>query len=148
MPGTRSHRDQVYDEFDARAYAHLVPPSLKKHKKQKHKKKKRIREREKSSSSSKPLVDYDELSSDSNLESPQMIDCGPGLSHSTSRVTSDRERDKRGQSPATAIKMYMTERSHSNSPAMLDPRRSHSRSPSYQVPSRKESKKKSSVHAT
>ncbi|XP_052826820.1 cyclin-dependent kinase 12 isoform X2 [Octopus bimaculoides] len=141
MPGTRSHRGLVFDEFDARAYAHLVPSSLKKHKKQKHKsKKKRIREREKSSSSTKPLVDYDELSSDSNLESP--IDCGPASGHPSSRVASNRERDKRGQSPATAIKMYLTERSHSNSPAMLDSRRSRSRSPTpYHPPTRKKSKK-------
>ncbi|GAB1603554.1 cyclin-dependent kinase 12-like isoform X1 [Argonauta hians] len=140
MPGTRSHRGLVFDEYDARAYAHLVPSSLKKHKKQKHKsKKKRIREREKSSSSTKPLVDYDELSSDSNIESP--IDCG-GSAICHQRVVSSRELEKRGQSPSTAIKMYLTERGHSNSPAMLDSMRSRSRSPTpYHSQSRKKSKK-------
>lgn len=107
-------------QYSAGHYDDQEGSSSKKRKKSKHKlKRKRDKEKDraekqhmkaekKSSKPVKSLVSYDDISSDSDV----------GSLHSpiSSRVPSDKEVENRGSSPATAIKSYMFERSHSNSP--------------------------------
>jgi hypothetical protein len=91
-----------------------------KHKKSKHKKHSKDSEkrREKNQTPvalSKSLVEYDEISSDSE----DMYSSESQSSHARSRVTPDKEKGRREPSPGSAIKAYkkhISERSHSNSP--------------------------------
>lgn len=121
MPSSKTQRNyHPYDaEFDARSYREMGEQrapveegrysSGKKHKKSKHKvKRKRSKERSKEQvRPQKSLVDYDDISSESDYQSPT----------SNSRVTEDRERESQHRvSPATAIKSYLFERDHSDSP--------------------------------
>lgn len=125
----KPHNAEVYDEYDARAYRHLVEqdrgsvPKKKKKPKQKRKRQKdpeRVSNRNSSSVSSdtavrgKPnLVDYDDVSSDSDISNG----AAPASPPAPSRMaTNSRDRGGREPSPATALRTYMSERSHSNSP--------------------------------
>ncbi|KAK7110819.1 hypothetical protein V1264_014632 [Littorina saxatilis] len=134
----RSHRRespaQIYDEFDARSYSHLVPQndkrvprgqpnydggapinppttsrSQKKHKKKKSRKKK-DRGEKRQSDNVKSLVAYDDISSDSDLSTPGTHVPVP------SRVETDRV-SKRPMSPGTEIRSAINnQRGRSNSP--------------------------------
>ncbi|KAK3108150.1 hypothetical protein FSP39_002050 [Pinctada imbricata] len=131
MPRKPPSDSHYFDEYDARAYRHLVPSggdhdhdsssSRKKSKKQKLKKVKRSKDRERSSHSHKEssqdafrnkpnLVDYDDISSDSDINS--------NPTPPTSRVRGGGE-GRRAISPATEIRQYQYERSHSNSPILI-----------------------------
>ena len=139
----RRREDEIYDEYDARAYAHLVPNSeeamaqySRKHEKRKkskqksHKKskergdreRKKDREREDNNSSAVALfgrtniVDYEDVSSDS-------ADLSDPLTGANSRVSghgAPSGSGKRAESPASAIRSYMKERSNSPSPVIRD----------------------------
>lgn len=138
----RRREEEVFDEYDARAYAHLVPNSAseamsqysKKHEKRKkskqksHKKskersdreKKRDRDREDNTSTAVAvfgrtnIVDYEDVSSDSaDLSDPSGIDRVSGQV-----APSTASRGKRAESPASAMRSYLKERSHSPSPVI------------------------------
>ena len=137
----RRREDEVYDEYDARAYAHLVPNSdeamaqySRKHEKRKkskqksHKKSKergerdRKKDRDDTNSSAVALfgrtniVDYEDVSSDS-------ADLSDPLTGANSRVSGHSAPSgsgKRAESPASAIRSYMKERSSSPSPVIRD----------------------------
>ncbi|KAL3832672.1 hypothetical protein ACJMK2_024294 [Sinanodonta woodiana] len=118
---------QIYDEYDARAYAHLVPHEYSdKQKKKKNKQKSRKRSKERrersdkksksdgnSSSTAvsiigkKSIVDYEDVSSDSDISEPPPR----GLSESVPV--------RRAQSPSV-VRSYVTDRSHSDSPAVKE----------------------------
>lgn len=141
MPRQREH--EVYDEFDARAYSHLVPGQNaqqpheysrkhEKRKKSKHKSHKRSRDKSekdrsknRSASQNPPvevlgrtsIVDYEDVSSES-AGSLSDVSGTPSLPAGPSRV--DSVRSKRDQSPASAIRSYLNERSHSNSPVIRE----------------------------
>lgn len=134
----------VYDEYDARAYRHLVPRERQGppnpagmvvgknnvSKKYKHKSKGHKRNQTPYSEKgekfhhghganqgilpSKPIVDYDDVSSDSDLSNR-------GHSPVTSRVSDERVDSRRDISPATAIRSYMKDRSRSPSPLRDSP---------------------------
>lgn len=97
----KNSRKQVYDdEYDARFYSHLVPQGQgasqsqnsyggsKKHSKKKKSHRKRSKDREEKPPLQKSLVDYDDISSDSDIVSvsPQStIESAPKSSSHTSR---------------------------------------------------------------
>ncbi|XP_067649795.1 cyclin-dependent kinase 12-like isoform X2 [Haliotis asinina] len=121
------HASPFYDdEYDARSYAHLVPTQQANYKKKKKKsrhKQSREREEKKSAPVPKPSLvasSYDDISSDSEVELSKRAARSPGRV-GPSRV-SDRERSRggRAESPATAIRAYLNDRSQSNSPVMRD----------------------------
>lgn len=145
MPRQREHA--VFDEFDARAYSHLVPGQVaqpqtqqysrkhEKRKKSKHKSHKssrhksdKDRNRNRTSTTQNPpveilahtsIVDYDDVSSESagslsDVSGSQSVPPGP------SRVDNVHSKRDRDQSPASAIRSYMNERSHSNSPVIRE----------------------------
>ena len=152
MPREREHG--IYGEYDARAYSHLVPAGqpppqpfstsgsskkTEKRKKSKHKSHKRSKEkgdkdrrRDRSSSQGNTsavaliqgrtnIVGYEDVSSDSgSLSDVSNAPLGP------SRIDSVRE-NKRDQSPASLLRSYVNERSHSNSPVIRES------SPSYRT---------------
>lgn len=138
----RQRDEDMFDEYDARSYAHLIPGSHsqqsqqfnrkhEKRKKSKHKSRKRSKEKGERSSRDKrdnaeqnstvemigrtSIVDYEDVSSDSgslsDVSGTQQV--GPSRMEPSSRSSS-----KRDQSPASAIRSYMNERSHSNSPVI------------------------------
>ena len=138
----RRREEEVYDEYDARAYAHLVPNSdeamaqysrkhekrkkskQKSHKKQKERSdRKKEREREDNSSSAVALfgrtniVDYEDVSSDS-------ADLSDPLTGANNRVSGHGAQQsgsgKRAESPASAMRSYLKERSHSPSPVIRE----------------------------
>lgn len=161
----KSRRREAYsDEFDARAYSHLVPSDghgashphsgnnfntskKKKNKSKKNKNRKRSKDREDRTTTQKPLVDYDDISSDSDIvvsvSSPQtnsskQISSTPGSSRSSTRGSNhqssqNQSSGKRAVSPATAIRMYRDHRSRSKSP--------RSRGDSSPLPRSRQSKK-------
>ncbi|XP_052802301.1 cyclin-dependent kinase 12-like [Mya arenaria] len=136
----RQREQDVYDEYDARSYAHLVPGSnstsqsqsyskkTEKRKKSKHKSHKRPKEkdrneREKGRGSGNATVEmigrtsivaYEDVSSDSGSLSD--------VSGAAAQVAPGRveNRPKKDQSPASAIRSYMNERSHSSSPVIRE----------------------------
>lgn len=138
----RQREQDMFDEYDARSYAHLIPGSHsqqsqqfsrkhEKRKKSKHKSHKRSKEkgdrgasRDRRESSEQnvsveiigrtSIVDYEDVSSDSG----SLSDVSSTQQVAPSRVESGRS--KRSQSPASAIRSYMNERSHSNSPVIRD----------------------------
>ena len=138
----RRREEEVFDEYDARAYAHLVPNSSetmtqfsKKHEKRKkskqksHKRpkergdreKKKEREREDDSSTAVAvfgrtnIVDYEDVSSDSgDLSDPSLGANSRVSGHPSSSASAG----KRAESPASAIRSYIKERSHSPSPVI------------------------------
>ncbi|XP_046350110.2 cyclin-dependent kinase 12-like isoform X2 [Haliotis rufescens] len=121
------HASPFYDdEYDARSYAHLVPTqqgNYKKKKKKSRHKQSREREEKKSAPVPKPSLvasSYDDISSDSEVELSKRAARSPGRV-GPSRV-SDRERSRggRAESPATAIRAYLNDRSQSNSPVMRE----------------------------
>ena len=140
----RRREEEVFDEYDARAYryAHLAdsseamshytkkPEKRKKSKQKSHKKskdrtdKKRDREREDGNSTAVAvfgrtnIVDYEDVSSDS-------ADLSDPLSGANSRVSGhapppSASSGKRAESPASAIRSYLKERSHSPSPVIQE----------------------------
>ncbi|XP_041367507.1 cyclin-dependent kinase 12-like [Gigantopelta aegis] len=145
MPKPSKHRknrrspELHYDEFDARSYVHLVPQdeqqddhvstsSRKKHSKKSRHKRSRDSDGKKSSlpTPSLPtqpktsLVAYDDISSDSdggllsvsvNKRPARASPVHVGPSHMNASHS-----QKRAESPATAIRSYLNERSQSNSP--------------------------------
>jgi hypothetical protein len=145
MPRQRDHA--VFDEFDARAYSHLVPGQNsqpqqsqqysrkhEKRKKSKHKSHKRSRdksdkERSKGRASSQnppvevlgrtSIVDYEDVSSES-AGSLSDVSGTPSSSIPAGTSRMDSAHGKRDQSPASAIRSYMNERSHSNSPVIRE----------------------------
>lgn len=135
MPRQREH--DMYDEYDARSYAQFIPGShsqqsqqySRKHgkrKKSKHKSKRSkergerdiSRDRRESAEQNSSveiigrtsIVDYEDVSSDSG----SLSDVSSTVAHSRT----ESGRSKRDQSPASAIRSYMNERSHSNSPVI------------------------------
>lgn len=161
MPRQREHA--MFDEYDARAYSHLIPGQVnsqsgqqfssssgrkhEKRKKSKHKSHKRSREkgekdRSKSRHSQNPpvevlgrssIVAYEDVSSESG-GSLSDVSGTPSVPSGPSRV--DAVRNNRDQSPASAIRSYMNERSHSNSPVI------HETSPLRTEKSARKSKKR------
>ncbi|GFN80370.1 cyclin-dependent kinase 12 [Plakobranchus ocellatus] len=136
----KSRRKPIYDdEFDARAYAvpsHSNSQSQLSHtagvgsSKRKSKKKKshhrRSRDRDdRQLQLHKPLVDYDDISSDSDIVSSPVSN-GPhlkGADHLSSGRSSGQTRDRQGrrqESPATALRLYRDGRSQSRSPRPRD----------------------------
>lgn len=131
----RQRESEVYGEYDARSYAHLVPGSnstqnqqftrkAEKKKKSKHKTHKRSKDKEHGEGRSRgsssvelvgrrtSIVAYEDVSSDSGSLSDVS-----GSQTVSSRVES---RSKKDQSPASAMRTYLSERSHSNSPVIRD----------------------------
>lgn len=147
----RNHRREspvpIYDEYDARSYSHLVPQndkrvprgqplyddgpssnppaSTRSQKKQKKKKsrKKKERSEKRQSQSIKSLVDYDDISSDSDLSASETVPV-------PSRVETDRV-SKRPMSPGTEIRSaIINQRGRSNSPGSPVAQTSHHRTSS------------------
>ena len=144
MPRRRD--EEVFDEYDARAYAHLVPNSSedmtqypKKHEKRKkskqksHKRpkergdreRKKDRERQNDDNNASTvtvfgrtnIVDYEDVSSDSaDLSDPLQSGANSRVSEHPSSSASG----KRAESPASAIRSYLKERSHSPSPVIQE----------------------------
>ncbi|KAH9499306.1 Cyclin-dependent kinase 12 [Bulinus truncatus] len=132
----KSRRKNVYDEeYDARSYTHLVsqgqgtiqPPShssygsSKKRLKKKKSHRKRSKDRDDRSQPTKSLVDYDDISSDSDIVtvSPPTAVTSKSVGQSSSGRTGSHSRlssGKRAQSPATALRLYKDGRSRSRSP--------------------------------
>ncbi|XP_013391928.1 cyclin-dependent kinase 12 isoform X3 [Lingula anatina] len=116
---------EVDPEFDARYYAssisHESSGNSRKHKKKHKKRGKHGKERqEEKVDSHKSLVNigYDDISSESehfSTHSPS-----PPPPDIVKSRSSDERRSKRSLSPGTAIKNYLKERSHSNSPVVRD----------------------------
>ena len=129
-------RKAVYDdEFDARTYAVAPQSSSHSHsslnqafgssskrkskKKKSHRKRSRERDDRQHNQSHKPLVDYDDISSDSDIVSASAspLPNGPHSKtsgHSTGRSSGHRDRSgRRAESPATAIRTYRDGRSRS-----------------------------------
>uniref|UniRef100_A0A0B6ZVB5 Protein kinase domain-containing protein n=1 Tax=Arion vulgaris TaxID=1028688 RepID=A0A0B6ZVB5_9EUPU len=154
MPKIR--RKHLYDdEYDARSYAHLVPQgqgtsqtqsSSKKRTKKKKSHRKRSKDREERPQVQKSLVDYDDISSDSDIVStsptttesvlkptsqPRPSSSRPS-SHSQARH-GHHNSGKRAESPATALRLYRDGRSRS---------RSHDDSPRPRSQNRPKSSKK------
>lgn len=120
MPKAHRRDNSPYydDGFDARAYAQSSYGTKKKNKKKKSHRKRDKERGEKRSLQPKSLVDYDSISSGSDIEtmtrdksySPAR---GSGSGNGPSRVS---ERSFRRESPATALRAYMNDKSKSNSP--------------------------------
>ncbi|GFR71579.1 cyclin-dependent kinase 12-like [Elysia marginata] len=131
-------RKPVYDdEFDARTYAVVSQSHGSSHShsqsqpvgqafgsstsKRKSKKKKSHRRRSKDRDdrqhlSHKPLVDYDDISSDSDIVSTSPTPSGPHIKasgHSSTGRSSGHSKSRRAESPATAIRTYRDGRSRS-----------------------------------
>lgn len=143
----RSSRKQVYDdEYDARFYSHLVPQGQvsktqnnggsKRRLKKKKRTRKRSRDHSEKPQTQKSLVDYDDISSDSDI-----ISVSPSESRQTQQATrtgrpSNYDRhghhyaDRRAQSPpaAAAHRQYRDGRSRSRSPVRDESSRSWSES--------------------
>lgn len=141
MPKNR--RKHLYDdEYDARSYSHLVSQgqaapqsqssysSSKKRPKKKKSHRKRSRDREERPQIQKSLVDYDDISSDSDIISsspsataepplePTSQPTRPSTSRSSSHSQtrhSQHHSGKRAESPATALRLYRDGRSRSTS---------------------------------
>ena len=142
MPRQRDHGDP-YDEYDARAYAHLVPSGSsgmetssrkhekrkkskqKSHKRSKDKDRRKDRERKRDSAALNSaavavigrtsIVDYEDVSSDSgSLSEVSSTHAAP------SRMEQRSSRSRGEQSPASLLRSYQNERSHSNSPVIRE----------------------------
>ncbi|XP_005088929.1 cyclin-dependent kinase 13 [Aplysia californica] len=158
MPKSRKRNADPYDdEYDARAYSHLVPQghgssqqshgssysNSKKRGKKKKSHRKRSKDRDDRPSVQKPLVDYDDISSDSDIvdlspsanpsssktASSAVAGTSRSSSHSHSRSSNNHSSQgqssgKRPVSPATAIRLYRDHRSRSKSRGRDDSPRS------------------------
>ncbi|CAL1536352.1 unnamed protein product [Lymnaea stagnalis] len=148
MPKNR--RKHLYDdEYDARSYSHLVSQGQgpvqtqshssyggsKKRLKKKKSHRKRSKDRDERSQPQKSLVDYDDISSDSDIvsTSPPAVNVTSktaGLPTSSGRSSNHarlgHSSGKRAESPATALRLYRDGRSRSKSQHRGDSPRSHS----------------------
>ncbi|RUS81454.1 hypothetical protein EGW08_010794 [Elysia chlorotica] len=148
-------RKAIYDdEFDARSYAvgpqssshshsSLTQPfgssSKRKSKKKKsHRRRSKDRDNRQQHPSHKPLVDYDDISSDSDIVSTSPTQNGPhrNSGHSSTGRSSGHSKERSGrraESPATAIRIYRDGRSRSP--------RTHDESPRQRSQHRQKAKK-------
>ncbi|KAK7009142.1 cyclin-dependent kinase 13-like isoform X1 [Biomphalaria glabrata] len=163
----KSRRKHLYDEeYDARSYTHLVSQgqgiaqtpshsnygSSKKRLKKKKSHRKRSKDRDERSQPQKSLVDYDDISSDSDIVSVSPPSSGAVTSKTVGQSTSSGRTGshsrlhgagKRAESPATALRLYRDGRSRSKSPH----RGESPRQRSHQVGRSKSSKKLKRSHS-